>query len=112
MDSPSPPVCGRVYGATLAQSFAFCNGVLAGFFLDGGLVVACVVLQRRVWLGLRRCPTCTALGRFPEQGDTLYPRRGLRPLHPLGRGGFCLGTYIECYPAALAGGLGWLLLRL
>ena len=35
MDSPSPHACGRVYGDTLAQSFAFCNGGLAGFFLDG-----------------------------------------------------------------------------
>ena len=27
MDSPSPHVCGRVYGNTIAQSFAFCNRV-------------------------------------------------------------------------------------
>ena len=43
-------------------------------------------IQRRVWLGLRRCahrPTLQCLWRV-LQGDSLYPRRGLRPCTLLG----------------------------
>ncbi len=49
-----------------------------------GFVVAYALLQRGDWLGLRRCPTWPALQRFWKQGDSLYPRRGLRALHLLG----------------------------
>ncbi len=35
--------------------------------------------------GLRRYPARSALQRFWVQGDSLYPRRGLCPLHPAGR---------------------------
>ena len=49
---------------------------------DGGFVLACALLQRWGWLGVRRCPTWPTLQRSWKQGDTLYPRRGLRPLHP------------------------------
>ena len=44
--------------------------------------MASALLRRRVWLGLRRYPARSALRRFPEQGVPLYPRRGLRSLHP------------------------------
>ncbi len=81
MDSPSPHVCGRVYGATLAQSFVFCNG--GGWHnLDGGVLLRPAPSFRGVWLGLRRHPARSALQRFWVRGDSLYPRRGLRPLHP------------------------------
>ena len=57
---------------------------------DGGSVVACALLQWGDWLGGRRCPTWPTLQRFWKQGDTLYPRRGLRPLHPAGGTGVLL----------------------
>ena len=85
MDSPSPPVCGRVYGDTLVQSFAFFNGGLAGFFLDGW---SCCGLRRPSAEGLawpaplsrpHHPPTFLGTGGLP-----LYPRRGLRPLYPVG----------------------------
>ena len=58
---------------------------------------AFALLRRRVWLGVRRYPARSTLRRFSGQGDTpLYPRRGLRPLHP------AWGTG-ECRFVALAG---------
>ena len=90
MDSPSPHACGRVYGDTLAQSFAFCNGGLAGFFLDGW---SCCGLrppstEGSVWPAPlsrpHRPPTFSRTGGLP-----LYPRRGLRPLHPAWERGCC-----------------------
>ena len=58
-----------------------------GITWTDGLVVACALLEERVWLGLRRYPAHSALRRFGVQGDTLYPRRRLRPLHPAGERG-------------------------
>ena len=72
---------GPLPGDTIAQSFLFCNGGEGSPWTDG-LILACALLQGRDWLGLRRYPARSALRRFPEQGDSLYPRRGLRPLHP------------------------------
>ena len=85
MDSPSPPVCGRVYGDTLAQSFAFFNGGLAGFFLDGW---SCCGLRRPSAGGLAwpaplsHRPT---LRRFWVQGDSpCTPGGGCAPCTLLG----------------------------
>ena len=85
MDSPSPPVCGRVYGDTLAQSFAFFNGGLAGFFLDGW---SCCGLRRPSAEGLAwpaplsHRPT---LQRFWVQGDSpCTPGGGCAPCTLLG----------------------------
>ena len=47
-----------------------------------GLVVACVVLQRRVWLGLRRCPTGPPSNVFGYRGTPPVPPAGAAPLHP------------------------------
>ncbi len=64
--------------STIAHPFVFCKGVLAGpsdsgvrpLMETGGLAWRALLSHR---------PT---LQRFWKQGDTLYPRRGLRPLHP------------------------------
>ena len=74
MDSPSPPVCGRVYGDTLAQSFVFCNGGLAGFFLDGWSCCGQRPPTAEVWLGLRRYPAHSTLRRLCCGGHA-HPRR-------------------------------------
>ncbi len=90
MDSPSANVCGRLQGReagrgplpgdTLEQSFLFCNRVR---LLDGG---SCCGLRLPSTEGLawpaplsrpHRPPTFSRTGGLP-----LYPRRGLRPLHP------------------------------
>ncbi len=53
--------------------------------LDGGLVVAPCAVFSGGWLGLRReAPKTHRLPRFWKQGDSLYPRRGLRPCTLLG----------------------------
>ena len=65
----------------------------------GGLVVACALLQRGGWLGLRRCPTWPTLQRSWKQGDTLYLRRGCAPCTLRG---VCFGLR----PPS-AGGLAW-----
>ena len=84
MDSPSPHVFGRVYGDTTStiRSY-FASGGVAGFFLDGwsccglrrpsaeGSGLACAVVPPA------HPPTFLETGGLP-----LYPRRGLRPLHP------------------------------
>ncbi len=105
-----PPVhlyAAGFYGATLAQSFVFCNGGLAGFFLDGW---SCCGLRRHsaeglVWPALlSHLPT---LQRFWKQGDTPCTPGGAAPLHPAGGGpagggmggGFWRG---RCYPARSA----------
>ncbi len=54
---------------------------------NGGFVVACALLQQGGWFGGRRYPARTALQRYWKQGDSLYPRRGLRPLQPAWRTG-------------------------
>ena len=68
-------------GGTIVHPFVFCNGGLAGFFLDGW---SCCGLRPGSTEGLAwpaplsHQPT---LQRFWVQGDSPYPRRGLRPLH-------------------------------
>ena len=89
---------GSLHGGTIAHLFVFCKGGVAGASDSGvrppmgtdGFVLACALHQRRVWLGgrpavwlgVRRYPARSALQRIWKQGDSLYPRRGLRPLHP------------------------------
>ncbi len=49
----------------------------------GGLVVACALLQRGDWLGLRRYPTWPTLQRFWVQGDSpCTPGGGCAPCTP------------------------------
>ena len=48
----------------------------------GRLVAASVVLQRRVWLGLRRCPTGPPSNVFRNRGTPPVPPAGAAPLHP------------------------------
>ena len=85
---------GRLHGGTIAQLFVFCKGELGGVGRWGssgwgggregkdGLVLACALHQRRVWLGVRRCPTGPPSNVFRNRGTRCTPRRGLRPLRP------------------------------
>ena len=92
-----------LHGATIAQLFVFCKGAVAGASDSGvrppmgtdGFVLACALLQGRVWLGGRspisegvwlggrHCPT-TPPTFLETGGHPLYPRRGLRPCTLLG----------------------------
>ncbi len=54
-----------------------------------GFVVACALLQPRVWLGLRRYPARSTLQRFWKQGDSpCTPGGGCAPCTLLGNGAF------------------------
>ena len=50
-----------------------------------GFVLACALLQRRVWLGVRRCPTCPPSNVFGYRGCPPVPPAGAAPLHPAWR---------------------------
>ena len=77
-----------LHGAIIAQLFVFCNGGVAGASDSGvrplmgtdGLVLACALLRRRVWLGLRRCPT--------GPPSNVFQNRGTPPVTPGGNQGF------------------------
>ena len=51
-----------------------------------GLVVACALHQRRVRLGLRRCPTCPPSNVFQNRGTRCTPGGGCAPCTLLGGG--------------------------
>ena len=52
---------------------------------NGGFVLACALLQRGDWLGLRRCPRWPTLQRYWKQGDSpCTPGGGAAPCTPLG----------------------------
>ena len=97
LDSPSPNLYAAgsekekragcpLHGATIAQSFVFCNrGCGRGSPWTGGLVAASALLQRRVRLGLRRYPARSTLQRFPETGGLpCTPGGGCAPCTLLG----------------------------
>ena len=95
--APSAHVCGRLrereagrgptHGDTIARPFVFCNGGWGRGFPRGGwqglgmggLVVACALLQRGDWLGLRRCPTCPPSNVFGYRGTPPVPPAGAAP---------------------------------
>ncbi len=101
-----------LHGAIIAQLFVFCNRGWQGPLtpasarrwgrmvlswrapsIRGGSGLAGALHQRRVWLGGRHCPTGPPSNVLGTGGLPLYPRRGLRPLHPAwgnGGGGVCL----------------------
>ncbi len=56
-----------------------------------GLVVACAVLQRGDWLGVRRCPTGPPSNVFRNRGTPPVPPAGAAPPAPAGGTGFCFG---------------------
>ncbi len=85
---------GRLHGGTIAQLFVFCNGGVAGAPDSGvrppmwtdGFVLACALLQRGVWLGLRPpsagglawpAPSSSGgsfgLPPFPQRGVCAWP---------------------------------------
>ena len=84
---------GPLHGATIAQSFGFCNRGRAGASDSGvrppmgtdGLVLACALHQRRVWLGVRRCPTSPPSNVLGNRGTPPVPPAGAAPPAP------CLG---------------------
>ena len=106
-----------LHGDTIAHPFVFCNGGVAGASDSGvrppmgtdGLVLACALDQRRVWLGLRspsakglawRAPLShrPTLQRFWKQGDSpCTPGGGAAPLHPAWGTG---GGGVVCSPGA------------
>ena len=87
---------GPLHGGTIAQSFAFCNGGVAGASDSGvrppmgtdGFVLARALHQRRVWLGVRRCPTGPPSNVFGNRGTPPVPPAGAAAPAPcLGDGG-------------------------
>ncbi len=93
-----------LHGATIAQLFVFCKGGVAGAPDSGvrppmgtdGFVLACALLQRRVWLGGRRCPTGPPSNVFGNRGTPPVPPAGAAPPAPcLGNGGG-----VVCSPGA------------
>ncbi len=101
---------GPLHGGTIAQLFVFCNGGVAGALpgrmvllwrapsISGGSDLACAVVPPA------HPPTFLETGGLP-----LYPRRGLRPLHPAwGNGG--IGRFLACPQGrgiSLEAGVGW-----
>ncbi len=87
---------GRLHGGTIAQLFVFCKGELGGVGRWGssgwgggregkdGLVLACALHQRRVWLGVRRCPTGPPSNVFRNRGTRCTPGGGCAPCALLG----------------------------
>ncbi len=72
---------------------------------NGGFVVACALHQRRVWLGLRRCPTGPPSNVFGNRGTRCTPGGGCAPAPCLGNGGggvFSPGAS-GCFLARLGG---------
>ena len=49
---------------------------------SGGIGLACAVLQRRDWLGLRRCPTGPPSDVFRNRGTPPVPPAGAQPPAP------------------------------
>ena len=123
--APSAHVCGRLLGreagrgptswGTIAHLFVFYKGGVTGAADSGarplmgtdGFVLACALHQRRVWLGLRRCPTGPPSNVFWYRGTPPVPPAGAAPPAPcLGEGSvgvFPLGA-LGCF---LARGRGW-----
>ena len=64
--------------------------------------MACALLQRGDWLGLRRCPTAPPSDVFGNRGTPPVPPAGAAPLHPAWGRGFCFGLRRPS-----AGGLAW-----
>ncbi len=88
-----------LHGGTIAHLFVFCKGGVAGARTPAsarrwgrmglswpapsfgeGSGLACALLRRRVWLGLRRCPTCPPSNVFGNRGTRCTPGGGL-PSH-------------------------------
>ena len=82
---------GRLHGGTTAHPFVYCNGGVAGAPDSGvrppmgtdGLVLACALHQRRVWLSVRRCPTGPPSNVFRNRGTPPVPPAGAAPPAPL-----------------------------
>ena len=110
-ESPCPNICGRLREREagrlptswdiIAHLFVFCKGGVAGAPDSGvrppmgtdGLVVACALHQRRVWLSVRRCPTGPPSNVFRNRGTPPVPPAGAQPPAP------CLGTeeaFFDC----------------
>ncbi len=78
---------GRLHGGTIAQSFVFCKGGVAGAPDSGvrppmgkdGFGLACAAI-----------PPAPPSDVFRNRGTRCTPRRGLRPLHPAGGTGVLL----------------------
>ena len=108
---------GPLHGATIAQSFGFCNRGRAGASDSGvrppmgtdGFVLACALHQRRVWLGLRRCPTGPPSNVFRNRGTPPVPPAGAAPPAPCwGERG--IGRFLACPQGreiSLEAGVGW-----
>ena len=74
---------GPLHGGTIAHPFVLCK---RGLGAEGRVVLYSQrLLQRRVWLGLRRYPARSALRRFRGQGDSpCTPGWGCAPCPLLG----------------------------
>ena len=92
-----------LHGGTIAQLFVFCKGGVAGAPDSGGrtsmgtdgLGLACALLQRGDWLGVRRCPTGPPSNVFGNRGTPPVPPAGLRPCTLLGERGFVLACALH-----------------
>ena len=72
----------------------------------GGFVLACALFQGKVWLGLRRYPTCPPSNVFRNRGTPPVPPAGAaRPAPCLGEGGGLRGGSggQPCPPRSLRG---------
>ena len=94
--SPCPNVCGRLegreagWGSTSWGYYSTTVRILqwgGGITWKEGLVLACVLLQRRVRLGLRCCPTGPPSNIFGNRGTRCTPGGGCAPCTPLGERG-------------------------
>ena len=91
---------GRLHGGTIAHSFVFCNGGVAGASDSGvrplmgtdGFVLACALDQRRVWLGVRCCPTGPPSNVFGQGDSPCTPGGGCAPCTLLGGQGYSFAT--------------------
>ncbi len=89
-----------------------------GITWTGGLVVACALLQRGDWLGVRRCPTGPPSDAFGNRGTHHTPAEATPPAPCVGTEGAlaCLGasgplpnlpSYSREGRGAAPGGGGW-----
>ena len=73
-----------------------------------GAGLACALLQRRGWLGVRRCPTGPPSNVFRNRGTRCTPGGGCAPCTLLGDGGFVVACALLQWGDWLAvGGLAW-----